>query len=192
MHGECETKYRKSNFCSYARAGDKTSLYDAQLHNGISYMNCSIKGTGRRMSIIRLLGWYEDWRHKFKDDLYMAPIVIGWLMITQNTDFYRVTQKKGTFEKPNKNWRSAKKKKILLTNIEPLQLAFQETIVHIISVWKLHPVDGVLLYVCILSICRWGSPLPAAISQLGYHEFRLGFFVSVHPVSFAESCRPDS
>ena len=30
--------------------------------------------------------------------------------------------KKGTFEKPNKNWRNTKKK--LLTEIEPLQLAF--------------------------------------------------------------------
>jgi len=77
----------KSNFCSYARAGDKISLHDAQLHNGRPYMNCGIKGTRCRMSIIRFLGWYEDWRHKFKDDLDMAPIVIGWLMITQNMDF---------------------------------------------------------------------------------------------------------
>ena len=35
---------------------------------------------------------------------------------------YRVTQKTGTFEKPNKNLRNTKKK--LLTEIEPLQLAF--------------------------------------------------------------------
>ena len=104
---------------------------------------------------------------------------------------YRETQNTGTFEKPNKNWINPTKK-YLLTEIEPLQLAFQKTVIQIISVWKLRPVDGVLLYVCILSICRWGSPLLAATSQLGYHEFRLGFFVSVHPVSLVESCRPDS
>jgi hypothetical protein len=34
---------------------------------------------------------------------------------------YRVTQKTGTFEKPNKNCRNPRK--ILLTEIEPLQLA---------------------------------------------------------------------
>ena len=36
---------------------------------------------------------------------------------------YRVTQKKGTFEKPNQKLKKYKKK-ILLTEIEPLQLAF--------------------------------------------------------------------
>ena len=36
---------------------------------------------------------------------------------------YRVTQKTGTFEKPNKKLKKSKKKK-LLTEIEPLQLAF--------------------------------------------------------------------
>ena len=36
---------------------------------------------------------------------------------------YRVTQKNGNFWKPNKNWRNPSKKK-LLTEIEPLQLAF--------------------------------------------------------------------
>jgi hypothetical protein len=33
-----------------------------------------------------------------------------------------MTQKNGTFEKPNKNWRNPRKN--LLTEIEPLQLAF--------------------------------------------------------------------
>ena len=37
--------------------------------------------------------------------------------------YIQVTQKKGTFEKPNKNWRNPRKKK-LLKEIEPLQLAF--------------------------------------------------------------------
>ena len=60
-------------------------------------------------------------------------------------------KKTGTFEKPNKNWRNPKKKKLLIET-EPLQLAFQETVIQIISVWKLRPVDGVLLHVFILSL----------------------------------------
>jgi hypothetical protein len=36
---------------------------------------------------------------------------------------YRVTKKTGTFEKPNKSTRNPRKKN-LLTEIEPLQLAF--------------------------------------------------------------------
>ena len=32
----------------------------------------------------------------------------------------------------------------------------------------------------------------AATSQLGYHEFLLGFFVSIHPVSWPSRVDPDS
>ena len=38
-----------------------------------------------------------------------------------NTDIQGDTKKSGTYEKPNKNWRNKKK---ILTEIEPLQLAF--------------------------------------------------------------------
>ena len=61
-------------------------------------------------------------------------------------------------------------------------------------------------YQCLkITPCRWRPPvrmhsfnlplrfpIACCTSQLGYHEFRLGVFVSIHPVSFAESCRPDS
>ena len=47
-----------------------------------------------------------------------------------NTEWHK---KPGTFEKPNKNWRNPRKKK-LLTEIEPLQLAFEETVIQIMSV----------------------------------------------------------
>ena len=58
---------------------------------------------------------------------------------------YRVTQKNGNFWKTQQKLKKSKKKKIL-TEIEPLQLAFWETVIQIISVWKLRPVDGVLLH----------------------------------------------
>ena len=38
-------------------------------------------------------------------------------------------KKTGTFEKPNKNWRNQKKKNVL-TETEPLQLAFYERMQH--------------------------------------------------------------
>ena len=70
-------------------------------------------------------------------------------------------QKTWTFEKPNKNWRNPRKK--LLTEIEPLQLAFLETVILIVYVWKLRPVDGVLLHICILSLPLCISKVPVLL-----------------------------
>ena len=46
-----------------------------------------------------------------------------WLTFRQINIIQSDTKKNGTFEKPNKNLRNPKKKKIL-TEIQPLQLAF--------------------------------------------------------------------
>ena len=53
-------------------------------------------------------------------------LVLWWFWPHFNSGYVVCTEwhkKTGTFEKPNKNWRNPRKKK-LLTEIEPLQLAF--------------------------------------------------------------------
>ena len=54
-----------------------------------------------------------------KDSIHTYFLTIHF----SNTEWHKKT---GTFEKPNKNWRNPKKKKYIyiLTEIEPLQLAF--------------------------------------------------------------------
>jgi hypothetical protein len=99
--------------------------------------------------------------------------------------------KTGPFGKPNENLKISINKKIF-TKYEPLKVAVKVTAIEMINVWKLLPLDGGFIFVCNFSICRWGYPLLATISQLGYHEFRLGFFVLMHTLSLAEACRPDS
>ena len=59
-----------------------------------------------------------------------------------------MTQKKRTFEKPNKNWRNPRKK--YWQKLNYYNLPFKRQLIQIINVWKLRPVDGVLLHVCIL------------------------------------------
>ena len=56
---------------------------------------------------------------KFTDDWRQASLV-NISTNKHNTEWHK---KNGTFEKPNKNLRNPKKKKIL-TEIQPLQLAF--------------------------------------------------------------------
>ena len=67
-------------------------------------LHCDVSGIACPVSDVKFVV-ISTWHRNFK-----IPI-------------YRVTQKTVTFENPNKNWRNPRKKK-LLTEIEPLQLAF--------------------------------------------------------------------
>ena len=53
---------------------------------------------------------------------FVGHIQSSYKQIVRVTSLYRMTQKNGTFGKTNKHWRNNKKK--ILTEIEPLQLAF--------------------------------------------------------------------
>ena len=74
---------------------------------------------------------------------FNGPIIFPKCLIIPNKfSVYTGWHKKREIVKnPTQNWRNKKK---LLTEIEPLQLAFYETVIQIINVWKLRPVDGVL------------------------------------------------
>ena len=90
--------------------------------------------------------------------------------------------KKGTFEKPNKNWRNPRKKFIgrnwttttcLLRDSNPNY-----------QFWKLCPVDGVLLHVCILSLPLSISKFPVLLC----HSVCVACSAESDGVAFCRAC----
>ena len=71
-------------------------------------------------------------------------------------------KKTGTFETPNKNWRNPRKKKFIDKNWTFTTCLLRDSNPNY-PVWKLRPVDGVLLHVCILSLQLRISKVPVLL-----------------------------
>ena len=89
--------------------------------------SCSKRNLSNVSRPLKLTNW--KWNHNL------------WCFI--NTGWH---QKNGNFWKTQQKLKISKKKN-LLTEIEPLLLVF--SVIQIIDVWKLRPVDGVVLHECI-------------------------------------------